>query len=574
MMTTALMSTYLMVEMPNDQPFNFGGGQACTTDDECGAGEACIESQFGGPASCRLGWSIDFSGNPIPLEDTLNPASPNFMVFDDRPPLLDSGGAFGGFDDCRGSGPPSIGLETPTPYSGYSMLFQRLFGFTPRYPFAATFECVEHASEPYYTASDLSDWRLVTITDKPAGDDYVKPFDLPTLRGLTELPLAMPRVGFYTTPAYLALWNTNDSNQHRVTANQTLLVALGQSLTSDSSITPVSTVGLDEEHAVENSECYGCHKILDPLREFWSNQFDYNDRNDFPAQVFGGVSNPRPDLTGGVLAFRNVNAEGASMLDLGGLLAQVVDENRDLPDQPVARFALEFAQKLCFFADSAACSESDPEFRRVAMAFESSGYDFRTLVRELFASPLVTGAAPTETFTRRNPIVSVSRRDQFCQTLSNRLGLGDVCALGVAFPFSNGFGAGNSDYATQSALFRLAGSLPADAFSRGSEVQVTPPDPTLFYRAASEMVCESVAALVVDADGSRYSSSDVPGALADMVQTVMGYTSGDPHYAEALQILGAHYDEAAAVDNVSASDALRSTFSLACQSPTSLSFGL
>ena len=34
------------------------------------------------------------------------------------------------------------------------------------------------------------------------------------------------------TPAFLAVWNTNDSNSHRVTVNQALLVALGQGFTS------------------------------------------------------------------------------------------------------------------------------------------------------------------------------------------------------------------------------------------------------------------------------------------------------------------------------------------------------
>ena len=46
------------------------------------------------------------------------------------------------------------------------------------------------------------------------------PYNIPALRQATELGLALPRTGFYTTPAFLALWNTNDSNQHRVTANQ------------------------------------------------------------------------------------------------------------------------------------------------------------------------------------------------------------------------------------------------------------------------------------------------------------------------------------------------------------------
>jgi hypothetical protein len=150
----------------------------------------------------------------------------------------------------------------------------------------------------------------------------------------------------------------------------------------------------------------------------------------------------------------------------------------------------------------------------------------------------------------------------------------DICALGVAFPFSSGFGLGMGDaYATQRTVFRLASSLPADAFSRGSEKPVTPSEPTLFYRAASEMVCENVATRVVDTNGGRYQSSDPDGAIADMVATIMGLTAGDPQADQANKILHANYQEAMA-SNVSASDALRSTFALACQSPTSLSFGL
>src|SRR4029079_6507107 len=116
-------------------------------------------------------------------------------------------------------------------FRGTSLLFQRLLGFTPRLPFSGNPTYLEHASTQYYTTSDLTDWQWVTInhnttaTTRPATLSY----QLPTLRTMTTLSLSLPRVGFYTTPAYLALWNTNDSNQHRVTANQTLLVALGQS---------------------------------------------------------------------------------------------------------------------------------------------------------------------------------------------------------------------------------------------------------------------------------------------------------------------------------------------------------
>jgi hypothetical protein len=388
----------------------------------------------------------------------------------------------------------------------------------------------------------------------------------------------MPRTSFFTTPAYLAIWQTNDSNKHRVTANQTLLVALGQALTSENDIVPVSTVGLEPDHSPDsNPECFGCHKILDPLKQFWESYFDFADRNDFPTFRFGS-DNVEPNRTnGGSLQFGNVAADGTTMADLGGLLAQVSDTNEAVADaalKTVNRFAISITQKLCYYADSAGCAEDDPEFRRVAKAFEDSNFDFKTLLRELFASPLVTGATHTLTFDRRNVVVSVARKDQLCQALSNRLGKPDLCAQNVAFPYTSGFGgpSGNSTLSSQLAIFRIAGAMPADGFSRGSEQPVTSAEPTLFYRAASELICETVALQVVDVEGAPFASSDLDASLASMVRTIIGYSEGDPLYAGALEILRNHYDEALA-DNT-ATQALQSTFSLACQSPTSLSFGL
>jgi hypothetical protein len=540
MMTTALKSLYLQIEMPNDQPFNFRGSMNTTP---------------------KLMWSVDMSGTVIPLEDTLDPSSPNHMVFDDEPPVNAVG--FELTPTCRGDMRVNM-------FTGYAQLFQRLIGVTPRYPYAAMPECWEHASKPVFTDSDVSDWQMVSIHSLASGESRIEPYDLPALRSATELGLALPRVGFFTTPAFLALWNTNDSNQHRVTANQTLLVATGQGFTSSSSIVPASTVGLDADHAVEGSECYGCHKSLDPLRQFWANQFDYNDRNDFPARRFGGMPNPRPTTTGGALAFGDVNGSGTTMTDLGAMLAQMKDGD-------LSRFGLAMAQQLCFFADSASCQESDPEMQRVVRAFQDAHYDFKVLVRELLSSPLVTGAANTETFAARNVTVSIARREHLCAALSARLHKPDLCALEVAFPFSRGGRGGamgtTDPYAVQRATFRLAGSVATEGFSRGSELPVTPSEPTLFYRAASELLCENIAAQAVDATDSPYSSSAVDTSLAGMVEQIMGYTPSDTHHAMALQILHEHFDEARGT-GASATDAMRSTFALACQSPTSLAFGL
>ena len=76
--------------------------------------------------------------------------------------------------------------------------------------------------------------------------------------------------------------------------------------------------------------------------------------------------------------------------------------------------------------------------------------------------------------------------------------------------------------------------------------------------------------------------SDVPGAISNMVENLMGYPPGHPAHAEAIQILQEHYDGARMTRSgtggggatTSATNALRSTFILACESPTAVGIGL
>jgi hypothetical protein len=527
MMTTALKATYLQIEMPRSQ------------------------------AATTITWKVDESGTDIPIEQIVDPASPNYLTFADVAPTLNNRAPT---IVCRGT----AGMVNS--FNGFSTLFQVMLGLIPQYSTTAngvtTDVCDRHSSRPYFTLSDVSDWQWVNVRPLAAGEARVMPYNLPALRQATELGLALPRVGFYTTPAFLALWNTNDSNQHRVTANQTLLIALGASLTPANAVVPLSAAGLDPGHAVTGTECYGCHKTLDPLRQFWGTQLDFNDRNDFPTKAGGGLAaDPRPAMTGGALAYSNVNATGADMTALGPLLEQVIDSAD--PKLPVSRFALALAQKVCYFANSAPCVETDPEFRRVASLFEQGGFSFPTLLREMLASPLVTGAGPTATATANGFTISIARRDQLCAALSNRLGKPDLCSLVVPIPSS-----------AQSATLKIATSIPADAFSRGSEVPITTSTPTLFYSSASELLCENIAAVVVDATtGTVYSSTTVPAAIADMVQRVIGYPPADPLYAGAVQILQDNYD-AHITAKATPTNALRSTFALACEAPTTLSLGL
>ena len=528
-MTTALKSLYVQVEMPADT------NQRSTS-------------------TTVLNWTIDYSGTAIPIETALTN-----MVFSDEAPGITSSTNTG---NCRGTGTVATGA-----YKGTSVLFQRLLGFTPQLRDSTnTTVCNDHPSKPYFTASDVSDWTWVTIMPKASAADRtpaIQPYDLPSLRTATTLTLSLPRYGFFTTPAFLALWNTNDSNQHRVTANQTLLVALGQAFTAENTITPFSAAGLDANHAVAGSECAGCHATLDPMRQFWANQLDYNDRNDFQAASRNNPGNPRP--TGTLVdefAFGDMKATGSSMADLGGYLAQVTD-GAGLP-----RFGIAVVQQLCFYANSSPCAENDPEFRRIVGVFKDSTFNYAVLAKEFFSSPIVTGAAASSTASPAEVQISIARRDHLCAALSNRLGKPDICAQAVAIPSS-----------AQTSTARIAASVAADAFSRGAQSPVTPTEPTMFYRAATEMLCENIATQVVDAtSGAVYTSSDIPGAINAMVETIMGYPPSHPLHAQAAQILMDHQAAAAAGASGSSSSkatvGLRSAFALACESPRALGIGL
>ena len=123
---------------------------------------------------------------------------------------------------------------------------------------------------------------------------------------------------------------------------------------------------------------------------------------------------------------------------------------------------------------------------------------------------------------------------------------------------------------------------------------MTPAYPNLFYRAATEELCENVAKLVVDVTGGPYTSSstscaDGDGLMTKFVEQVMGLNPSDSLHSGALMILENHCAAAAKVKTTTTgggfngggtastsaqTNSVRSTFVLACESPSSLGIGL
>ena len=416
--------------------------------------------------------------------------------------------------------------------NGLHMLSQWTFG--------VFLNCARTVSQ--FTDADWDAWRWVTVRAPHAGESESLFWDVAALRTADTLVLHTPRVGFMTTPAFLANWPTNTSNQARVTTNQTMIVALGLAFDDRGVTVPLQSSGDDAAHAQPGTTCYACHQTLDPMRDFFRQSYTYG---------YGR----RPDSAQtGIPTVASFSVLGSTPVEGNGIVALA----NAIAQHP--RFAIAWTQKLCRFANSISCDETDPEFLRVAALFAASNHDFKTLVRELFSSPLVTGATPTPSTLKQGIVVSIARKDALCLSLQNRLGLGDVCGLVGTAPSAK--------------LGQLVSAIPGDGYSRGAEEPLIPTDPNLFFQSAVDNLCVLLSTTLVKQDPSaHYPVAQPDAALDDFVKTVMGVPTNDPRSPPLREVLRRHYDDALTAGELPG-DALRSTFVTACSSPLSVSSGL
>ncbi len=403
------------------------------------------------------------------------------------------------------------------------------------------------------TTNDFSDWTMVKIRPPSGAEKPSNFYDLVALRSApaSDLVLKRPYVGFFTTPAFFANWQTNASNEMRVTLNQTLIVATGAQIDGTDTTTPTSTPGLDSTHAV--GPCVGCHQLLDPTRSIFASTFSW----------YYGTPQPDPTFASepGKFIFEGVQQPVSTIYDFASTLS----------NHPLVASA--WAQKLCYYFDSEACVDTDPEFQRIVTLFQTSGYSWNALVKAMVTSPITTHASSTTTATTNGEIVGVSRRDHICAALNARIGFQDICGLNAALP----------DQSSKAALAIVPG-LPSDGYGRGSTEPVLPNDPSLFYRAGLENFCEQIAALVVDpknpiAGVKTWVSTDPDTAVSDFVGILMGVPDADPRYGDLKNALSSHYTAALAdVQDggvkTTPTEALQSTFIAACLAPSLDSMGM
>ena len=494
-------------------------------------------------AQAHPGFSFKLTANagaPIALADTLDPSNPNYMVF--YAPQL------------AGAPYDTLCPQDPIVYNGgkgmrsvSSALYMVMQG-TPQSFSVPLATGKNHTCQPPAfpaASSPLSSdddqlWQMVEIVQAGPNDGVSSVLDLTNFRTGGNLLLRTPRVGFFTTPSFLAEWNTNNSNQARVTANQTLIVALGHGMSPQNATLPPSIASVDQTHAPLGTTCFACHQSLDPMRQFFRQTYSYY----FHPQV----SSKQTALPGS-FGFRGVSVSASGIFDLAAQLAAHPD------------FAGAWVQKLCTWANSARCDESDGEFQRLAGLFAESNYDWKTLEVAVFSSPLVTYLAPTRTVSQGGEVFPVSRRDHLCTALSSRLGIADVCGLDVNTKVPQDL----------KGVQFIATVLPSDAYSRGGEEPVLANDPNLFFRTGMENICAALSRRLIDAATTgRWSSGSPDAAIADFVHTLMGL--GRDRDTTPISILTDHFHSAIGA-GLSASDALKSTFVLACLSPSVVGMG-
>ena len=405
--------------------------------------------------------------------------------------------------------------------------------YLPCYPADMNGNVPSPQSQPLLQDSDFTDYRPVTFNHITKTDTTSPAFyELPSLRAASTtnpVSLHVTREGFTGTLAFETNWGTNITNEARVTTNQSLIVSIAQSIDGENTVSlfPPNTTDLD--HA-SNPACTGCHSQLDPIKTFYNHSLtlyysDQLDQSSLATQAAFGID--------------GVSAQGTFTPDLFNILAT----------HP--RFPLAWAGKLEFWSTSVEAEETDPELIRIAQAFQTSNYNFKTLAIETFTSPLVTFAAPTQTTTDNGVVNTVAGADHWCAAVSNRLGVTYVCGQITTSPTN-----------TQQTIASRATLLPTDAYFRGYAYATLATNPDLVFRDTVEIICQQIANEVIDdntdAGPSRYSSTNPTAAITDMVNNVMGLAPSDPRTATATSTLTNHLSAAEALGAAKA-DAVATT---------------
>ena len=390
-------------------------------------------------------------------------------------------------------------------------------------------------SHQVFKDSDYTTWKKVKIVKASSANPRQKFWDLPTLRNTNTLYLESERVGFFTHPNFFNRWETNDDNQWRVTINQALITALNKSFAPDDLSISLNDELLSADHAAPGTDCYACHRLVDPMRNYFRNLYD----DEFGKPRDAAARREMRETAS--FSFVGETETGENLIDLG----------RALASHPA--FAPGWVQKLCYYSNSQACIESDEEFIRVAEAFRDSNHNFNQLILEFFSSDLFLKDVEEKSDKAQPAFASITRQQHICQKLSRRM-----------TDFS-GSRQRPCDSA-RNAVSVLAENIPADDWTRGALAPAMPTRLEMFNYTTVENMCQNIAL-------NSYNTAAFPvkaiGAFLDdyYLPHILGIPDSDSRRGAIRGVLVDHYRSAKAKPNVDEKAALVSVFTLGCVSP-------
>ncbi|BCE03814.1 hypothetical protein [Marinicellulosiphila megalodicopiae] len=363
----------------------------------------------------------------------------------------------------------------------------------------------------HLTPEDYNDWRYVEFQSTATPVDYANDAQLASnMRAIKQndvVQMRYPRAGFFTMPTFLELWETNEGNKFRVTVNQILISALDATFfESDATAHSKSAeASIDLEHADPSSACYQCHRKMDPMTKVFSNAFSINYHS------------------------KEVSTELQPSFTLLGVqheINTIQDFAKSLADHP--RFATAWLQKLCMWGNSTRCSESDPEFIRIAADFKDNGFKFNRLVREFFSSALFTGAENLKAHEDQKFIISRARSQRFCDAVNQRIiQIRDV-APDTGQPMW--ICTNNDDI----------GTVPKDAFDRAERDFITSTKIGVLDAKSIDVACANAANRAYWRVFGKDATSQE--SVTRAVELLMGVPNGHPRYQSLIDGLQKVYD--------------------------------
>ncbi len=411
----------------------------------------------------------------------------------------------------------------------------------------------------YLKPEDFTDWRTVRLEQATTPINWENSADFASrMRAIPDggsLSLKYPRVGFFSSPVFLNYWISNNDNQFRLTINQLLIAALGQTFSPGDATPHSSETGIPAEHAVKGTVCYECHRHMDPMRLVFSNTVDIDYR---------ALPETAPQQAP-AFSFWGVNKRFTTLDQLATLIG----------DHPL--FAAAWVQKLCQWGNSTPCDEKDPEFKRLATFFETQGYKLKPLIRQFFSSPLFTGNTKTQTHETQGFDVSLSRSNHYCAAFSARVTQINNASgtTGKLTPCKDG----------------ILGVVPQDEYARGEVELVQSRRLSLFDAKSIDRECSRVARAMFGSDDSSVFnlSKPVDDHLANMAQYLMGIPSNHARYNDVVTGLRRIYDLSNKPQNCSnplqqtgtvtcgfaqtKHESLKAAFFAACSSPELIGLG-